>query len=1300
MMEKIIKVLVCIVVVVLASFVQNLINTRKNNRARQGIFPWLAMLYSAVVILLACRYFDIIHLIINLFGDYLYDSSVALLNGILLIGFIVIKAVLCPTITRLFRKKEYIEVSMGMFYHYDDEYEEWFLKHEWTNFRKYLFAISCALAGITGAYVGLVWVFGEKSWIWNVAFPAAAVIVFNEIYSLINGQTKEEYEHSVLGDAADVRRISNYYKVREVLEKILPEPLLSAHTGYEYAGKQTPADLIDEWKSTGDKIDKVTAEYFEIDNRYQRADIDCVQATSQLMHRNNVVFFNPFYRDMSLYIILPLVQALLRGKRCVVITGRLSNRQDVKDWLGDVLHKYSHMKYLWRVGILGNREPDCEVGILSFPQLYDDSVIAVNREFLRETDFVFLIEPSLIVNTGQVALSIIAQEMRANGEEPVYCICDRNTEGLVDTLSHVLRANIVDVVAPPVPRCIYTGMSWDADGDFIRQQLFDKQTRYLGNGIELAAIAVKNQIPHVSWYCETKAPIKDIKWIAGQQHTTICKYMNIPAQQKNLYEKIEFVSNIWNTSAEKEKFLIVEDEFCNMFSTMRAYLSRGTMQSFVNVLSENYLLREYMRCNRQMFMANPGAIPSIVPDYAKTERNTLIKLLILMTLRPVTDAEIINELHLVGIETEEPLDTLSKLLKKYTYADSTIFTTRNIRTEIDEYTTKSICQYTISQEVFDIHFADSLKNAYFILEEEQPGEEYIDAKLFNHVTQIILPGQFVTYDGKYYMAKHVSPQSGVVLRRASDLYDGRKYYRQIRDYNLETSAEPIILSLKTVMDIEIAYIQRDFTVNTTGYLEMRDNHDLKSARKVDFTKDPSVGNYTRKYHNKTMMRIRLHETDDKIRYAICLLLSEIFKSVFPDGWPYLAVVTKRPEGMDDMYNYLVHPINGDVDGEYIYVIEDSEIDLGLIETVERNLMKLMEIVTDFLEWHFEKIAEEIDTTIEVVDFAETTTATEAVPVAELTMEQTEVEETLQAEENQKSYRKTCFLTFGYDEIDERLNLEAVLAYLSARTWSNSSLKMARKRDILAKNMLDLNAVNHCDFCGLPLSGVSYEVLNDGRTRCNDCSSSAITTVEELRQLFYQTLDMMGAIYDIKYRVPVAVGMTDARKIAKGYGSVFKPSTDVAPRVVGYAQRRWGKYSLWIENGSPRLATLDTMVHEMTHIWQYLNWDDAEIMKVYKMECAGCTRIARDIVYEGMAMWAAIQYLYQVGETFYAAQQEALAEARQDIYGIGFRLFCEQYPIVKDSSLIMYSPFSTFPPVEAEKVTNAVKMQCQDPNCRC
>lgn len=298
------------------------------------------------------------------------------------------------------------------------------------------------------------------------------------------------------------------------------------------------------------------------------------------------------------------------------------------------------------------------------------------------------------------------------------------------------------------------------------------------------------------------------------------------------------------------------------------------------------------------------------------------------------------------------------------------------------------------------------------------------------------------------------------------------------------------------------------------------------------------------------------------------------------------------------------------------------------------------------------------------------------------------------------YQRECFLKFGFEEIDGRIQVDAVRKYLRVRGWSNNSLTLARKREVLARTEMDLTAVNHCDFCGLPLSGVSYERLNDGRVRCNDCSSSAIAKPDDFRELFYRTLGMMEDFFEIRYRVPIRVKMADARTVAKGAGMIFKPSTGVAPRVLGFAQRKNGKYSLLVENGSPRLATIDTMVHEMAHIWQYLNWDDKQIASIYGMNDASCSGIARDIVYEGMAMWASIQYLYQIGETFYAMQQETLAETRQDVYGIGFRLYQEQYPLVKDSSLLKYSPFSSFPTLEPSAVQAAVKSRCTKKECKC
>ena len=272
------------------------------------------------------------------------------------------------------------------------------------------------------------------------------------------------------------------------------------------------------------------------------------------------------------------------------------------------------------------------------------------------------------------------------------------------------------------------------------------------------------------------------------------------------------------------------------------------------------------------------------------------------------------------------------------------------------------------------------------------------------------------------------------------------------------------------------------------------------------------------------------------------------------------------------------------------------------------------------------------------------------------------------------YQEECYLKFGFEDIDERIRIEDVRRFLTVRGFNNNSFTKARSRKTQETMGIDFDAVNHCDFCGVPLSGVSYERLSDGRIQCNECSATAINSVEEFKKLFYQTLHMMENLFGIDYKVPISVRTLDANKIARGFGSVYTPTTGVTSRVVGYAQRDNGMFSLNVENGSPRLATIDTTVHEMTHVWQYSNWNDGAIRRNYP------EKWKRDIVYEGMAMWAAIQYLYLIGEVSYAQQQEMLANSREDIYGVGFRLYCERYPLVKDFSLVRLSPFKIFPPI--------------------
>ncbi len=1429
--DDLVRIALAIASVALLSVLQGLLNRKRLHRGLQFPMPILALVYAAAATVVLCRHEEWAAIIIKRY-PILTDSDVLLLNLMLLAGFLPLKLILLPILTRIWKKRELMEQTSGTYYEYDQVSGEWFLRKKWTDHRAILKTLCIVVLVVNAALLAVTWAAGKDSawWIWW--FPTAALCVAGEATAFLNGQTKEEFGHRVSGEDADSRSIRNYFKLREIYEKLFGDKLLASHSGCEFNAWVGSTQFISELAASADPIERNTAEYFRTYGDYT-FDNDRVMATLQLMRGNSVVFFNPFYRDLDPYLTYPMVNTLLKGGKCLVVCGRNSTAEDALSWLQKLFVQYSHVRALWRVRSLDSSDPDCEVGVLSFRQLYDMDVQAANRSFFEKTGFVLLLEPSVMVNTGQMGLSVICEATSGYNDPPVYCICDRFTDGLVDTMSHLLRTEITHVVAAPAPRSIYSGMAWDADGDYRRQELFDKQTEFLGNGVELAAVAVKNQIPRVTWHSEKKVPLRDLRWIAGQFYTVICRYMCIPVQQKALEDKLRFVPNLWCSGEENESFLLVEDEFCNLFSTMRAFLSRGTQHSFVNVLAEDYLLRDYMRCNQQMFLSNPNAVPSFVPDYAKTERNTVLKLLMKMAVAPVPEQEVEKELLLAGCHVGNVLETFSRLMKKYTFTDGSILEIRSVTEDDAQLSARKVNQYSLPRENYDRYFADSLKNAYYIVEEEQREREYVDAKMFGHIPQTVLPGQFVTYDGKYYLVRTVSPENGIILRRASDLYTGRRYYRQLRTYDFSGTDWTDIRYSRTVMDVETAVICCDFQVTTEGYLDMDSMKDLRMARVVSFQGDPSCGDFLRRYRSKNVLRLRLPDTDERVRFTLCLLLSEVFRSLFPDAWQYLALLTQEPEDIEGMLNYTLYGVKGDLEEGYIYVVEDSDIDLGLLDAVQRNLVQILEIVADFIDWHFEKMREperadpaperykktdaqikrrnlflrmadrirklfakkEEDPELQEPEKVEQEAvremekqrregATEQQPEAEaetrdytldgeagetvgapvpetgeapgsgedfrLPEEQEEKavplqpEDALEAAETEEPvtedaaellhvdgtdifedegvpddelwlresflaagiepirktrYQNECYLKYGFAEIDGRLRVEDVQKYLHVRGFCDNYLTKARKRDALTEQ-LRFDPENHCDFCGIPLNGVSYDSLNDGRVRCNDCSASAVTTVEEFSELFNRCLEMLELFYDVQYHVPISLTVADARKVAKGAGYVFRPSTDLAVRALGYAQRKRGKYSIIMENGSPRLAAIDTMVHELTHIWQYINWSDGQVHSIYGMNDNSCTKLARDIVYEGMAVWAAIQYLYQIGENYYASLQEAIALSRPDVYGVGFKLYCRQYPLVKDQSVCRYTPFKEFPTIDPDEVRVIVRANCKRKHCVC
>lgn len=1388
-----IRVLAAAIGVGLVLLLERLINLKKEFRGRQLPLSLLSIVAGAAGVIAVWVRFDRLDLPPE---SFLAGAETGLWNLVIPLSFLPVKLVGLPIVKAVWSSNARMERWCGGWYVYDEELDAWVLRPRCENLRELLRWLSWLLAALSVAVIALDWcVPAEGRWQLR-AFPCAALLVVTEAYYFLSGYTRPEFLRSIGGEDVRSDRLGAYYKLRRVYEAMFPSALLVSHTGSDYAAKEGATQTLRELRESRDPVEQNVGDYFaQLKKRDGLFDVDMISVTNTLLHGSSAIIFNPFYRDLGEYILLPMVHTLIHTRKCLIIVSRGAMCQDVALWARELLKGYSRTRSLWRVEELTGAAPDCEVGILPFSSIYDAAVINANSAFVGDTGFVLLIEPSRMMTTSQVGLGILVEQMDKEAK-PTFCVCDHDADGLVDTLSHILQTSLTNVAAAPVPRCAYTAMGWAASGDFMRQKLFHKQTHYLGGGVELAAVALKNQIPHVTWYSAEKAPVRDVRWIAGQYYPQICRYAHLPNQQQCLDERIDFSPNLWGSAVQKEEFVIAEDEFCNLFASMRAYLTRGEEQSFVNIISENYLLRDYMRYNQQLFLSDPKAIPAISPNYAKTERNTVLRLVLMMACGPVAETYVAHELSLLGRETDDIYRVLSGLIGRYTFAGEAVVTVQDRRTWEDEPDAERVCRYAIAREVFDEKFAGTLKNAFFVVEDERFESEYIDARLFGHITQVVMPGQFLTYSGKLYLVHAVSPQIGCVLHRASDAYTGRRYYRQLRTYHLEAGGE--VVSSRKIGDIEVVMERRCFSVDTSGYLEMRDNHDLRTARHIDLTDDPNIGVFHRGYKNKSVLRLALPDTDESVRFTLCLLLAELFRTVFPDAWPYLAVVAKRPEGLAGMLDLFTYHVDGDVDGGMIYIIEDSDMDLGLLEAVEGNLMRFLEILADYLSWHFEKIREspykdpaapdmdapageeqrrrgflsrigrgilrllglekepeekpvqvpkkpapkkkpeapapaedaspfhdeedkpedglgveaaqgetaELGEDFELAGGASPAKKPEepaetpqeppafdaSAPAEEQIVLHTEGEDLfatdgvpddldLRMPIEPSRYQKECFLKFGFDEIDSRLVIEDVRSYLTARGWSNNALTRARRRTELEDTPLDLYAGLFCDFCGMPLSGVSYSRLADGQLRCNDCSATAINDLSVFRSVFQNTEMMMESTFNISVPASITVRMADARTIARHAGQVFPPTGQALGHVAGFAQRKGGKYTLFIESGCPRLSAIDTITHEVTHIWQYLNWNDAQIYSIYRQLTTNWTRTARLILYEGMAVWAAIQLLYALGETSYAQVQEQLTAQRTDVYGVGLRLYRDRFPFQRGGEDPAVTPFGVFPPID-------------------
>ena len=299
-------------------------------------------------------------------------------------------------------------------------------------------------------------------------------------------------------------------------------------------------------------------------------------------------------------------------------------------------------------------------------------------------------------------------------------------------------------------------------------------------------------------------------------------------------------------------------------------------------------------------------------------------------------------------------------------------------------------------------------------------------------------------------------------------------------------------------------------------------------------------------------------------------------------------------------------------------------------------------------------------------------ATEEVPTEEGEAPVEEAEEAVAEppEVTEIPYHERYYLKYREGKRTSALDLDGTKAFLQELGFDGGELRQAREgkkrsEDFQAGDKSKNNQM-FCSYCGTPIAGVEFFRTPDGRMRCTSCSNTVIKSKAEVEAICQRVMDNMDNFFGATIDVPVSIEVLEERKLKKKVGIGTKDTQSLL--ILGVAVNEKKKYRILLENGAPRISLIATFAHELTHIWQYTHWDNRKGFKK-------CDKSKRLLVYEGMAKWAEIQYLYLIGETATARREEARTRERQDEYGIGFCLYEDRYPLCREVMTCEDTPFT-------------------------
>lgn len=610
-----------------------------------------------------------------------------------------------------------------------------------------------------------------------------------------------------------------------------------------------------------------------------------------------------------------------------------------------------------------------------------------NIKILDKLDTIIIEDMDIIMQKKLELLRAFGNIVKMGNSNINYVVLTYMLQGIEATVKNLLLVNNVTWYSTEnkqQPDQIVINV-WDRKEPEIGDKILGKINKNLGSLIPLALLNLKQKLSRI---------------IVISSDEPINFQLNELNAIKNLNEKefindeIEELNNIIELNS-KERYFKYKDESCiltndkyNLYEKIYKLSLINGLKNHINIVSEQYLLRDYMIFTYHENKTRLKHFLPYVPFEVNNSKVVLHDLILQLTNFGVKEEVISRILNENGISVflgkgnniRLIAEKLNLFIKNEFDIDIDVYSYITVYNEESKYvfdtSKKNFVEkeklYVVDTKLLDLFPSDLFKKVNFtkdgfVLED-------IEKEYTYNFYQKYLPGQKHCLNGHIYDIKNVIDNGNEVnaILEASTNYDNNTY-RQLRKINVLSEMNIAETKINKYTNAISKYMvgRMDFEVDTVGYFEFKNGAIMTSGeyRYVELDEN-SIKKIKRKHNAANVLKLEFsksrilnHKIDiifskenkDKVAEAIAFLLSEVLVTMLGENANYIqvkAMIGEKESNIDYNWVYPIKLTDYASDNIEIYIFEDVHIERGLIDMIYKNLDNIFGIIYDYLEWSF------------------------------------------------------------------------------------------------------------------------------------------------------------------------------------------------------------------------------------------------------------------------------------------------------------------------------------------------------------